>query len=185
MSVKLAEAASHGLPITQYATRSVGYEDYQALANEVLRDEAPIAPVKQPVGEEGLMAEQAPIDDIVSPPPSIEEPVSASAPYETSEGVRFTFEAPDAVSVQLAGDFNEWTPEEGEMELLGGVWVKTLILPPGRYRYRYVVDGRWQNDPLNPSVEPSPYGGHDSLVELNEPLTLEWVLPGTDGDGSA
>ena len=71
------------------------------------------------------------------------------------------------------------------MELLGGVWAKTLILPPGRYRYRYVVDGRWQNDPLNPSVEPSPYGGHDSLVELNEPLTLEWVLPRTDGDESA
>ena len=71
------------------------------------------------------------------------------------------------------------------MELLGGVWVKTLFLPPGRYRYRYVVDGRWQNDPLNPSVEPSPYGGQDSLVELHEPLTLEWVLPRTEGDESA
>lgn len=184
-SVKLAEAASHGLPITQYATRSVGYEDYQALANEVLRDEAPIAPVQQPVAEEAHMAEQAPIEDIVSPSPATEEPVSASAPFETPDGVRFTFEAPDARSVQLAGDFNDWTPEAGEMELLGGVWVKTLFLPPGRYRYRYVVDGRWQNDPLNPSVEPSPYGGHDSLVELNEPLTLEWMLPRTDGDGSA
>ena len=179
VSVKLAEAASHGMPITQYATRSVGYEDYQALANEVLRDEAPTAPVKQPD------AAQAPIEDVVSLSPATEEPVSASAPFETPDGVRFTFDAPDAGSVQLAGDFNNWTPEAGEMELLGGVWVKTLFLPPGRYRYRYVVDGRWQNDPLNPSVEPSPYGGQDSLVELHEPLTLEWVLPRTDGDEPA
>lgn len=43
-SVKLAEAASHGLPITRYAIRSVGFEDYQALAREVLREEAATAP---------------------------------------------------------------------------------------------------------------------------------------------
>ena len=71
------------------------------------------------------------------------------------------------------------------MELAGHVWTKTLTLPPGRYRYRYVVDGRWQTDPLNPSVEPSPFGGNDSLFELNEPLTLEWVFPQIDGNDSA
>jgi chromosome partitioning protein len=167
-SVKLAEAASHGLPITQYATRSVGYEDYQALANEILRDEAPPPP------DESAIAASPVADEIIT----------ASAPFETPDGLRFTFEAPGAVTVQLAGDFNNWTPDGSEMELVGGVWVKTLSLPPGRYRYRYVVDGHWQNDPLNPSVEPSPYGGSDSLVELSGPLTLEWVLPGNDGDGA-
>jgi chromosome partitioning protein len=178
MSVKLAEAASHGLPITQYATRSAGFEDYQALANEVLREEAPIEPVKEPI------ADWTPIEETISVSAPIEETISASAPIETPDGVRFSIEAPDAVHVQIAGDFNDWMPEEGEMELAGGVWTKTLSLPPGRYRYRYVVDGRWQNDPLNPSVEPSAFGGFDSLLELHEPLTLEWVLP-DDGHGSA
>ena len=39
-SVKLAEAASHGVPIAHYCKQCVGFEDYQALASEVLRQEA-------------------------------------------------------------------------------------------------------------------------------------------------
>ena len=169
LSVKLAEAASHGQPITQYATRSVGFEDYQALANEVLRDEVAPSPV------EAAHTASVPFEDVVT----------ATAPIETPDGVRFTIDAPDAVIVQLAGDFNDWTPEGTEMEPAGRIWVKTMSLPPGRYRYRYVVDGRWQNDPLNPAVEPSPFGGNDSLLEVNELLTLEWVLPQIDGNDSA
>ena len=169
LSVKLAEAASHGQPITQYATRSVGFEDYQALANEVLRDEVAPSPV------EAAHIASVPFEDVVT----------ATAPIETPDGVRFTIDAPDAVIVQLAGDFNDWTPEGTEMEPAGRIWVKTMSLPPGRYRYRFVVDGRWQNDPLNPAVEPSAFGGNDSLLEVNEPLTLEWVLPQMDGNDSA
>jgi 1,4-alpha-glucan branching enzyme len=82
----------------------------------------------------------------------------------TSQGVTFTIEAPDAERVQVAGDFNNWTLDGGEMEPVGGVWTKVIKLPPGKYRYRYVVDGRWRNDPLNTAVEPNPYGGHDSIL---------------------
>jgi chromosome partitioning protein len=39
-SVKLGEAASHGLPIVHYCRRCAGFDDYQALAAEVLRHEA-------------------------------------------------------------------------------------------------------------------------------------------------
>jgi chromosome partitioning protein len=184
-SVKLAEAASHGLPITQYATRSAGYEDYQALANEVLREEAPTAPISEPVTVQEPIEEIFSPEEVFSPSAPIEDTLFASAPMETLDGVRFTIEAPDAVTVQLAGDFNDWTPEGSEMELAGQVWTKTLTLPPGRYRYRYVIDGRWQTDPLNPSVEPSPFGGDDSLIEIHEPLTLEWVFPQIDGNDSA
>lgn len=54
------------------------------------------------------------------------------------------------------------------MESCDGIWRKSVRLAPGRYRYRYVVDGRWQSDPLNPAVEPSPYGDFDSVVVLAE-----------------
>jgi hypothetical protein len=60
-----------------------------------------------------------------------------------------------------------------------------LKLAPGRYRYRYVIDGQWRSDPRNAAVEPSPFGGDDSLLELDEPQTAESLLPPTEDDGSA
>jgi len=39
-------------------------------------------------------------------------------------------------------------------------------LPPGRYHYRYVVDGGWQTDPLNVNIEPTPWGGYNSVLVL-------------------
>ena len=158
-SVKLAEAASHGLPITRYATHSAGYEDYQALANEILQQEATIT--------------------------KTEDARIATAPAVTPDGVLFTIEAPEAAHVQLAGDFNGWAPDRSEMEPVGRVWKKMLKLAPGRYRYRYVIDGQWRSDPRNAAVEPSPFGGDDSVLVLDEPQTADWLLPQTEDDGSA
>ena len=39
-------------------------------------------------------------------------------------------------------------------------------LPPGRYRYRLVVDGQWQQDPYNETSELNPFGGYNSIVEV-------------------
>jgi chromosome partitioning protein len=146
-SVKLAEAASHGVPICAYARRCVGFEDYQALADEVMQQETAM----------GLKVEAA--SPIAAPSAS---PVSGEAILFT-----FTLEAPDAARVQLAGEFNGWIPEGSEMEVVGNIWQKTLKLAPGRYRYRYVIDGEWQKDPQNAVVEPSPYGGQDSVLVLD------------------
>lgn len=134
-SVKLAEAASHGVPITQYAVRSAGYEDYHALAAEILA----------------------------------QEPAGAVAPLATADGVLFSVEAPQAARVQLAGDFNHWTPEGSEMQPAGRFWRKLVRLEPGRYRYRFVIDGEWRRDPNNDAVEPSPFGGEDSVLVLEQP----------------
>jgi len=158
-SVKLAEAASHGLPVSQYAKHSAGYQDYEALANEVLQQEAEMAGT----GRVGL----------------------ATAPAVTPDGVVFTVEAPDAAHVQLAGDFNAWTPDGNDMEPVGRVWKKMVKLPPGRYRYRYVIDGEWRNDPQNGAIEPSPFGGNDSVLVLNQSESAEWPAARTDDDGTA
>jgi len=55
----------------------------------------------------------------------------------------FTVAAPGAKVVSLTGDFSAWQPialfdHDGD-----GVWSVTVALPPGRYEYAYVVDGRW------------------------------------------
>jgi 1,4-alpha-glucan branching enzyme len=83
--------------------------------------------------------------------------------------VVFTVEAPHALQVQIAGDFNDWKPERTIMKPEGRLWRTTLMLDPGRYRYRYVIDGEWLTDPMNPLVEPSPFSGNDSLLVLEEP----------------
>jgi chromosome partitioning protein len=136
-SVKLAEAASHGVPIVQYCRHCVGFDDYQALVGEVLRQET-------------------------------ESP--------RSREVAFTFEAPGAEHVLLTGDFNDWSLDGSEMEPLDGLWTKVIKLAPGRYRYRYVVDGHWQNDPSNAAIEPNPYGGHDSILVMDDAATA-WSPP--------
>jgi chromosome partitioning protein len=142
-SVKLAEAASHGVPIVQYCRHCVGFDDYQALVAEVLRHESPAASL---------------------------------SPIVSSQEVTFAFEAPEAEHVLLVGDFNDWTLDGSEMQPIGGVWTKVITLGPGRYRYRYVVDGQWQSDPSNAAIAPNPYGGHDSILVMDD-ATTAWSPP--------
>ncbi len=156
-SVKLAEAASHGVPIAHYSRDCVGFDDYRALAVEVLQQEAAMR-----------QRERVTIKRNATGASARDDGAGSSVPAVTPEGVMFTIEAPDAERVQLAGDFNNWTLDGNDMEAMDGVWKKVVKLPPGRYRYRYVVDGRWQNDPLNTTVEPSPYGGEDSVLVMDE-----------------
>src|SRR5438132_3008522 len=155
-SVKLAEAASHGLPIGHYARGCAGYEDYQALTAEVLQQDT-----GSPKGERITLA------DVVTPTED-DDSERPLPPAVTHAGVMFTLEAPDAARVQLSGDFNGWVLDGNDMNPVGRVWKKVVKLQPGRYRYRYVVDGVWQRDPLNPAVEPSPYGGHNSILVVGE-----------------
>jgi hypothetical protein len=150
-SVKLAEAASHGIPICNYSARSVGYEDYLSLTKEILQEEAEMPLIENLEGSENEKTIQLP-----------------SAPLCMKDGVLFSLSAPQAQRVQLAGDFNSWAPDGTEMEFSNGVWKKILALTPGRYRYRYVVDGQWLSDPRNCVTEPSPFGDWDSIIDLKE-----------------
>jgi chromosome partitioning protein len=149
-SVKLAEAASHGQPIVGYCDRCAGFEDYEALTTEVLQM------TSEATDERGSL-------------------LRPSAPHLTSEGVLFTFEAPNARRVQLVGDFNGWGLDGSDMTLSGTIWTSTLKLLPGRYRYRYVIDGIWRSDPMNADVEPSPYGEDNSVIEVTGEASGEAV----------
>ena len=79
----------------------------------------------------------------------------------------FTFLAPDAQSVQLAGDFNSWDTNTHPLKKASnGLWKKTLNLSPGRYEYRFLVDGQWQNDPQCESYIPNPFGEDNCVITL-------------------
>ncbi|MBN2020664.1 MAG: AAA family ATPase [Sedimentisphaerales bacterium] len=87
---------------------------------------------------------------------------------QMNEAVVFVTLYPRAQSVQVAGDFNDWQPTKMQMEKIGdtGVWQASAKLSPGKYRYRLVVDGQWQQDPYNETTELNPFGGYNSIVEV-------------------
>ena len=73
-----------------------------------------------------------------------------------------------ASRVLIAGDFNNWSPESTPMVNKGGAgkWTMSLPLRPGRYRYRFIVDGRWVTDPNNRYVETNQFGELNNVVEV-------------------
>jgi chromosome partitioning protein len=82
--------------------------------------------------------------------------------------VKFVTLYPRAKSVQIAGDFNNWQPHQTVMEpTQDGKWELALALAPGKYRYRMVVDGQWQQDPYNETIELNPFGEFNSILEVH------------------
>ena len=70
--------------------------------------------------------------------------MSTITPIQLVRLTRFTCYAPEAKSVFLAGTFNDWRPESTPMEKdAEGNWSVTVSLKPGRYEFKYVVDGAW------------------------------------------
>ena len=45
-----------------------------------------------------------------------------------------------------------------------GEWVARLRLRSGQYEYRFVVDGRWSEDPRATQRLASPHGGFNSVL---------------------
>jgi 1,4-alpha-glucan branching enzyme len=67
---------------------------------------------------------------------------------EKGKIVNFSLEAPQAQRVTVAGDFNQWNPRSHPMKKdWKGIWEISLVLPPGAYQYRFLVDDDWRNDP--------------------------------------
>jgi enterochelin esterase-like enzyme len=68
--------------------------------------------------------------------------------------------------VRVAGDWNQWQPEENMSKVEGtSLFYLEMILPPAaRLDYKFVVDGVWILDPLNPATSPGGYGVNSELA---------------------
>jgi len=186
-NTKLKEAASFGQPISEYDPASKGQADFSALAEEIVASDAKqqrrelvnsLAGRLETISttaDELLDSTNLPIKTVQTP--EAEQPIPADASARLSDyygvnqmndAVVFVTLYPRAKSVQIAGDFNNWQPSKTKLEKVGdgGVWQTKLRLPPGKYRYRLVVDGQWQQDPYNELTESNPFGGHNSIVEV-------------------
>jgi len=91
------------------------------------------------------------------------KPAAAAAP-----SIEFHLFAPEAQEVCLAGDFSDWQPDECRMRRFkDGTWKKMLKLKPGRYEYRFIVDGQWWTDPENPQRQHNPFGQENSVLNVS------------------
>lgn len=92
---------------------------------------------------------------------------NASNPGLQLVPIRFEFTDPSATSVCIAGTFNNWRPETKTLHSSGvGNWWKETELPPGKYEYCLVVDGKYIPDPLAKETVPNPFGGQNSVLTV-------------------
>jgi 1,4-alpha-glucan branching enzyme len=76
---------------------------------------------------------------------------SAARPYSAknmSKPIDFYYARPDARSVNLIGDFNDWDPNSLAMQRrVDGWWFIQVLLTHGHHQYLFLVDGTPTLDP--------------------------------------
>ncbi len=155
VNVKLKEAQNEGFHIFGYDKYCRGAKDYFSLSREIITGETAMPTVK--IEETDVI-----VESIVK---KVNRIAKEKAPKKNE--VIFSVAAPEAKEVYITGDFNNWElSDKNRMELTEGGWVKKLKLPEGKHRYRFVMDGKWTDDPANPVKEVNPYGEMDSLIEI-------------------
>jgi len=86
----------------------------------------------------------------------------------TTSGILFVQPVSGSARLGIAGDFNNWNPSATPLTRNDdlGVWQACIRIPPGRYRYRLVVDGQWVQDPYNKNTETNPFGELNNILEV-------------------
>jgi hypothetical protein len=70
----------------------------------------------------------------------------------------------DAEAVAIYGSFNNWIQTKNYCAKEGDGWVCRIDLAPGKYTYRFLVDGVGLNDPNNSATEDDGNGHMDSVI---------------------
>lgn len=69
-----------------------------------------------------------------------------------------------ASEVLLTGSFDGWTTQRKMEKSETGIFSVSLMLYPGRYEIKFIVDGTWKVDPLRPIVNGSGYQNNLLIV---------------------
>jgi 5'-AMP-activated protein kinase regulatory beta subunit len=98
------------------------------------------------------------------------KPMAKAKTKEAKQKVTFTYLAPKAQSVLLAGDFTGWQHAPLKLKRSkDGTWKTTVSLPAGTYEYRLLVDGQWENDPQCINRKPNQFGGDNCVCIVAQP----------------
>ncbi len=143
-NVTLKEAAGYGKPIIDYSKKASGFQDYMMLTEEVLTEKR--------------MEQTLSVEDNKS--------MFLNSDFER----RFSYFGPDAKSVRVGGNFNDWNPTDEFLMKRDeyGMWTKNVLLKPGIYQYKFIVDGEWVEDQNNSNYINNAYGGTNSVLEIGK-----------------
>jgi hypothetical protein len=195
VNVKLKESAVVGKPVVFFDKYCRGAKDYHTLAKElILLDKQEIEanspakpkaaireePVESSKSQQSYVQEQE--DDVSEIALSLEPEIlqkTITQPFsekmqevvkkEAQEffTTRFALETPGAKSVYVTGSFNDWSLDDGcRLEETNGQWEVKIPLKPGTYKYQFIVDGVWKEDPKNTRRERNSFGDINSIVEV-------------------
>jgi hypothetical protein len=124
-------------------------------------------------------AEIQTLDDLrkfqsVSSTPTVQAPAASFGINKLSNPLVFRYQSGTATfylpgfrqarSVLISGTFNGWSTMGNPLARTDSGWVIRLKLPPGKYAYKYIVDGRWTEDPGNRLRERNDQRGYNSIV---------------------
>jgi enterochelin esterase-like enzyme len=74
----------------------------------------------------------------------------------------------DAEAVAIYGSFNNWIQTKNYCAKEGDGWVCRIDLAPGKYTYKFLVDGVGLNDPTNSATEDDGSGHMDSVIVIRQ-----------------
>ena len=140
--------------------RAVGVKDAATMAAILQRTLDIVA------GTESAAAAESAVFDITQPRPN-------------TASINLAVRAPNARTVHVVGDFNDWRQTENALRRANeSTWVTTVHLPEGVYDYQFLIDGeRWVADGTNPYRRPNPFGTYNSSVVVGNPI----VSPRVEG----
>lgn len=158
-TVRLKEAVRQGKPIIAFDPVSTVAVQYDRLANEM---QSALPGVT--AGGEGETTTR-----LGAMKRAFEEARSRLSRQAGKQRVVLRFYDFAGRDVKLAGSFNDWRPDQGVVTRTeNGVVEKIVMLMPGTYQYRLIVDGVWQEDPSNPEQVPNYSGGYNSVLQVEE-----------------
>jgi len=90
------------------------------------------------------------------------------SPIIKGHTIQFFYNGTTAVKeVGIVGTFTGWKPLENSMKQSGkNLWTITFKLPPGKYQYQFIIDGRWENDKFALSYVPDQFAGRVSFFQI-------------------
>ena len=79
----------------------------------------------------------------------------------------FTYFAPTAENVLLAGDFTDWEHNPVSLKKQkDGSWKALVSLDPGTHEYRFLVDGQWRDDEACRIRKQNGFGAENCVREV-------------------
>jgi len=154
-----------GKPVAFFDKYSRGSKDYHTLSKEIIfldKKDDKVDQAKVKIVEKTVKPFSRKMQEVVA---------EESKEFFTT---CFEIEAPGAKSVYVTGSFNDWSLDDGcRLEERDGQWRVGIPLKAGFYKYQFIIDGVWKEDPKNARRERNSFGDINSIVEVKSSLAFE------------